>query len=289
MSATHRPVLPVLGFEGACDCHMHVYGSHYPVAPGAQLRPPDASVDDYRQLQRMLGTERVVVVTPSTYGTDNTSTVDAISAFGDCARGVAVVPASVTDAELDHLHRSGIRGIRLNLRLPAPLTLDDLPTLAARIAAFGWHVQLNLPAEWLPDIGGKLASLPVPLVFDHYGHLRLGTPRAEPAYRVIADLVSAGKAWVKLSGPYLESREGAPDYGDMRTLAVRYMVLAPERVVWGSDWPHPSVHAKGGEPIDDRTVLQTFLRWCDSIEAATQRVLVSNPQVLYGFPDAKPA
>lgn len=285
MSATHKPVI---GFAGACDCHMHVYDSRYPVAPGAKLRPPNASVDDYRQLQRVLGTERVVVVTPSTYGTDNASTVDAISAFGDCARGVAVVPASVTDAELDRLHRSGIRGIRMNLRLPAPVTLDDLPMLAARIAAFGWHVQLNLPAEWLLDIGAKLARLPVAVVFDHYGHLPLGTPQAEPAFRVIADLVSAGKAWVKMSGPYLESREGAPDYGDMRTLAVRYMALAPERVVWGSDWPHPSVHAKGGEPIDDRTVLQTFLRWCDSTDVA-RRVLVSNPQVLYGFPDAKPA
>lgn len=284
MNATDRPVI---GFAGACDCHVHVYDSRYPVAPGAKLRPPDASVDDYRQLLRALGTERVVVVTPSTYGTDNASTVDALSAFGDCARGVAVVPASVTDAELDRLHRSGIRGIRLNLRLPAPVTLDDLPTLAARIAAFGWHVQLNLPAEWLPDIGAKLARLPAPVVFDHYGHLPL-TPRAESAFRVIADLVSAGKAWVKISGPYLASREGAPYYGDMRALAVRYLALAPERMVWGSDWPHPSAHAKGEEPIDDQTVLQTFLRWCDSIEIA-ERVLVSNPQALYGFPDAKPA
>jgi predicted TIM-barrel fold metal-dependent hydrolase len=285
MSAAHKPVI---GFGGACDCHMHVYDSRYPAAPGAKLRPADASVDDYRQLQRVLGTERVVVVTPSTYGTDNACTVDAISALGDCARGVAVVSASVTDAELDRLHRSGIRGIRLNLRLPAPTTLDDLPSLAARIAAFGWHVQLNLPAEWLPDIGGKLARLPVPVIFDHYGHLPLGKPPAEPAFRVIADLMSTGKAWVKMSGPYLESREGAPHYGDMRALAVRYLALAPERMVWGSDWPHPSAHAKQAEPIDDQTVLQALLRWCDSTEVAL-RVLVSNPQVLYGFPNAEPA
>jgi predicted TIM-barrel fold metal-dependent hydrolase len=267
---------------------MHVYGSRYPVAPGTKLRPADASVGDYRQLQRGLGTERVVVVTPSTYGTDNASTVDALSAFGECARGVAVVSAGVSDAELDRLHRSGIRGIRLNLRLPSPATLDDLPTLAARIAAWGWHVQLNVPAQWLPDIGARLARLPVPVVFDHYGHLPLDTARAEPAFRVIADLLSAGKAWVKLSGPYLGSREGAPHYGDMRTLAVRYLALAPERMVWGSDWPHPSEQAKGGQPIDDQALLRAFLRWCDSTEVA-RRVLVGNPQGLYGFGNADPA
>lgn len=276
---------PVIAMAGACDCHIHVYDRRYPVAPGARLMPGDASVDDYRQLQRKLGTQRVVVVTPSTYGIDNTSTTDAIAALGDDARGVAVVSASITDAELHRLHLAGIRGIRLNLRLPSPATLDDLPALAARIAAFGWHVQLNLPAEWLPDIGAMLASLPVQVVFDHYGHLPLGAPHAEPAFRVIADLVSADKAWVKLSGPYLESHEGAPEYGDMRGLARRYLTLAPERMVWGSDWPHPTVQATGAAPVDDLSVLRTVLRWCDST-AVAQRVLASNPQALYGFPDA---
>lgn len=277
---------PVVAFSGACDCHMHVYDSRYPVVPEARLRPADASIEDYRRIQRMLGTERAVIVTPSTYGTDNASTIDAIAQLGDCARGVAVVAGSVTDAELDRLHRSGIRGIRLNLTQPTPVTLDDLPLLAARIAAFGWHIQFNLPPAWLPEVAGLLGSLPVPMVFDHYGHLPLGTPQAEPAFRVIADLVSAGKAWVKLSGPYIESREGPPHYGDIGTLAARYLALAPERMLWGSDWPHPSLQARGGEPVDDAAMLQTFLRWCDSPDLA-QRVLVSNPQALYGFGNAR--
>ncbi len=280
--------MPVIEYAGACDCHMHVYHSRYPVAPGAKLRPADASVEDYRQVQRVLGTQRVIVVTPSTYGTDNTSTIDAIEAMGECARGVAVVAGDATDAELARLHRAGIRGIRLNLTLPAPVTLDELPTLAARIAAFGWHVQLNLPPEWLPDAAGMLARLPVPMVFDHYGHLPLGQPQAEPAFRVIADLVSAGKAWVKLSGPYIESLEGAPHYRDIQPLAARYLNLAPEGMGWGSDWRHPSAQAKGGEPIEDATLLRSFLGWFGSPETAHQ-VLVRNPQLLYGFGEAAPA
>ena len=279
---------PVIGFAGACDCHMHVYDSRYPVAPGATLRPGDAPVGDYRQVQRAQGTQRVIVVTPSTYGIDNASTTDAIAALGDCARGVAVVAADVTDDELARLHRAGIRGIRLNLTLPAPVSLDDLPALAARIAELGWHVQLNLPPEWLPDAAGMLATLPVPMVFDHYGHLPLGKPQAEPAFRVIAGLVSAGKAWVKLSGPYIESLEGAPHYGDMQPLAARYLDLAPERMLWGSDWPHPSAQARGGQPVDDAKVLHTFLGWCGSSDTARQ-VLVRNPQALYGFGDIAPA
>lgn len=279
---------PIIGLAGACDCHMHVYHSRYPVARGAKLRPADAVVDDYRQVQRVLGTQRVVVVTPSTYGTDNASTVDAIAELGGCARGVAVVAASVPDTELARLHEAGIRGIRLNLTLPAPVSLRDLPTLAARIAGLGWHVQLNLSPEWLPDLAGMLAALPVQMVFDHYGHLPLGKPQEEPAFRVIADLVSAGKAWVKLSGPYIESLEGAPHYRDMRPLAERYLNLAPERMVWGSDWPHPSVQARGGDPVDDAAVLRTFLRWGGSPDTAYQ-VLVRNPQSLYGFGDIVPA
>lgn len=275
---------PVLSFAGAWDCHTHIYHSRYPVAPGATLRPADATTDDYLRVQRVLGTSYVVVVTPSTYGTDNSSTVDAIAAYGDGARGVAVVGADVPDAELARLHAAGVRGIRFNLTLPAPVSLDDLPALAARIAGHGWHVQLNLPPEWLPDAAGMLSALPVPMVFDHYGHLPLGKQTGEHAYRVIADLVSAGKAWVKLSGPYIESLEGAPHYGDMQPLAARYLQLAPERMVWGSDWPHPTVRARGGEAVDDASVLQTFLAWCGSACSAdtAYRVLVGNPQALYG-------
>ncbi|WP_423199069.1 MULTISPECIES: amidohydrolase family protein [unclassified Cupriavidus] len=280
MSAT-----PVLRMADACDCHMHVYDRRYPFAPQATLTPADASVEDYREVQRRLGTSRTIVVTPSTYGASNACTIAALDQLRANARGVAVVDRHVTDAELARLHRAGIRGIRFNLTLPAPVGRDDLPALAARVGALGWHVQLNLPSAWLPEMRGQLARLGAPIVFDHYGHLPLDHPEAEPSFRAIAELLCGGKAWVKLSGPYLESRTGPPDFADMRPLATRYLSLAPERVVWGSDWPHPTQRAKGVTDLDDAALLRTWLAWCGSPVLA-RRVLVDNPAALYGFTDA---
>lgn len=266
----------------ACDCHMHVYDRRYPVAAGATLRPPDANVAAYRIVQRAQGTTRTVVVTPSTYGSDNRCTLDAIAQLGAEARGVAVVGADVDDAELDRLHRGGIRGIRFNLTMPGPVDAGALPALAARIAPLGWHVQLNLPAGWLPDMAATLRRLPVPIVFDHYGHLPFGTAEAERGYGVIADLVQAGKAWVKLSAPYIESRDGPPHYRDVAELASRYIALAPQRMVWGSDWPHPTLRAAGAAPIDDSAMLALFRDWCGN-EAVCRQILADNPRLLYGF------
>jgi len=271
-------------FANACDCHMHVYDSRYPAAPGATLLPPDATVSAYRAVQRRQGTTRTVVVTPSTYGLDNACTLDAIAQLGGEARGVAVVGPDVGETELDTLHRAGIRGIRFNLTMPGPLDLSALPGLAARIAPLGWHVQLNIPAGWLTDIAATLRALPVAVVFDHYGHLPFGRPEGEKGYAVIADLVQCGKAWVKLSAPYIETLDGPPAYRDAARLASRYTRLAPDRMVWGSDWPHPTVQAAGGDPIDDRSMLALFREWCAS-DAVARQVLVHNPKALYGFDD----
>jgi predicted TIM-barrel fold metal-dependent hydrolase len=268
--------------QDACDCHVHFYDSRLPAAPGATLRPADASVDDYRPVQQAMGTTRTVVVTPSTYGTDNRATVSAIATLGPDARGVAVVDASVTGAELKRLHAQGIRGIRFNLTLPGPVSVNLLLPLASRIAPLGWHIQLNAPAIWLPDMRPLLAACPVPIVFDHYGHLPFGGTEFEPAFAVIADLLEAGKAWVKLSGPYIESRAGDPFYDDVAALARRYLALAPGQMLWGSDWPHPTLADAEKARMDDGSMHALFRCWCgnsDSIKA----VLIDNPQRLYGF------
>ncbi|ODV43342.1 2-pyrone-4,6-dicarboxylate hydrolase [Cupriavidus sp. UYMMa02A] len=261
---------------------MHVYDSRLPAAPNATLRPEDASVDDYRPVQRAMGTTRTVVVTPSTYGTDNRATVSAIATLGQEARGVAVVDASVTEAELERLHAQGIRGIRFNLTMPGPVSVEQLLPLASRIAPFGWHIQLNVPASWLPDMRSMLAACPVPVVFDHYGHLPFGGPEFEPAFRVIAELLEAGKAWVKLSGPYIESRRGPPFYDDVAALARRYLAFAPGRMLWGSDWPHPTLSDTEKERLDDGSMHALFRHWCDDSDLI-KAVLIDNPQRLYGF------
>ncbi|MGO4328069.1 amidohydrolase [Cupriavidus sp. 2TAF22] len=268
--------------QDACDCHVHFYDGRFPCAPGATLRPADARVADYRAAQRDMGTTRAVVVTPSTYGTDNRATLAALAELGADARGVAVVDTSVTDADLEHLHARGMRGIRFNLTMPGPVDAGMLPALASRIAPLGWHVQLNAPAAWLPEMESMLAACPVPVVFDHYGHLPFGDAAFEPAFAVIARLLAEGKGWVKLSGPYIESREGAPRYGDVAALARRYLALAPGQMLWASDWPHPTLRAQDKTRCDDGALHALFRQWCGD-DALVRAVLVDNPQRLYGF------
>ncbi|WP_183031601.1 amidohydrolase [Cupriavidus sp. UME77] len=261
---------------------MHVYDSRYPAAGTATLRPPDALVPDYRAVQGAMGTTRAVVVTPSTYGTDNRPTLAALRELGVEARGVAVVDTSITERELESLHASGIRGIRFNLTMPGPVDMEMLAPLAARVAPLGWHIQLNAPAAWLPHMQPLLKTLPARIVFDHYGHLPFGGAEFEPGFEVIASLLGEGRAWVKLSGPYIESREGPPLYGDVASLARRYLECAPGQMVWGSDWPHPTIIAKGRSSPDDGDLMSLFRQWCGD-DALARQVLADNPRRLYGF------
>jgi predicted TIM-barrel fold metal-dependent hydrolase len=271
------PTLP----PGACDCHMHVYDSRFPALPGATLTPPDATVADYRALQARLKLQRTVVVTPSTYGTDNTSLLDALAQFGGSARGVAVCDAGVSDDQLQALHAAGVRGLRFNQNIGAATQLQDLEPLAERIAAWGWHLQLLLPADTLPAMETHLRALPVPLVFDHLGRLP-ATGLSHPGFDVICRLLESGQAWVKLSGPYLGGPRVAGRYPQAEALARAYIAIAPQRLLWGSNWPHPTATAGQHEMPDDAHLLQQLARWTDSDTLFTQ-VLATNPAALYGF------
>lgn len=268
--------------EGACDCHVHVYDARYPALPGARLTPPDASVADYRLLQRRTGTSRVVFVTPSTYGTDNRPLRDALAAMGHAARGVAVIDERDTDSQLRALHTVGVRGVRLNLSLGASSSADELEALAARIAPLGWHLQLLAPADLLADWGARLAALPVPVVFDHFGRIAPSMRQRHPAHALVLRMLEAGRAWVKLSGCYIVSETGLPDYADVQPLARSYLQAAPDRVVWGSDWPHASASAGHQAMPDDAHQMTLLARWADDARTL-QRVLVDNPAALYDF------
>ena len=260
---------------------MHIYDSRFPAAPGATLRPPDALVDDYRLLQKRLGTTRNVVVTPSTYGTDNRCTLDAIAKLGASARGIAVVDTSVSDTELKRLADSGIRGIRFNLAVGAVTTIDMIEPLAKRIQALNWHVQINMPPDQLVGSQDMLTRLPTPIVFDHMARLPVsGDIEREPAFNTVRRLLDRGRCWVKLSGAYINSKAGPPDYADASQLARAFVRAAPERVVWGSDWPHPTHQT---HLPDDAMLFDLLTQWAGS-ESHLQRILVVNPQELYGFP-----
>src|SRR5277367_3833827 len=243
----------------ACDCHMHIYDSRFPVAPTAKLRPGNATVDDYRLFQKRIGTTRNVVVTPSTYGTDNSCTLDAMARLGATARGVAVVDTSVADAELKRLNDQGIRGIRFNLVQSGATTIDMLEPLSKRVNDLGWHVQIHMLGGQIVEIAELLQRLPSPIVFDHMARIPEPAGVDHPAFALVRKLIEKGRTWVKLSGAYMDGKTGPPTYADVSKVAEAYVKAAPERMVWGSDWPHPT--EKADAKPDDATLFDVLADW----------------------------
>jgi D-galactarolactone isomerase len=264
----------------ATDSHHHIYDARYPVDASAQLQPPDATVADYRALQRRLGVERHVVVQPSTYGTDNRCLLDALSQFGKTARGIATVPVTVTDGELAGLHDMGVRGLRFNLEYLVDVTVSMMSPLSKRIEPLGWHIQVNATAAQLLAHRQLLANLSSPLVIDHMGQIPQPDGTEHAAFRMVEALLAGGRTWVKLSGPYLASKTGAPVYADAGTVALRLARLAPDRMLWGTDWPHPT-QAADNKP-DAAHLLDDLALWIPD-ESTRHRILVENPARLYGF------
>jgi D-galactarolactone isomerase len=264
----------------ACDCHMHIYDSRFPVAPNAKLRPPDATVDDYLALKQRIGVTRNVVVTPSTYGVDNSCTLDAIARLGPTARGVAVVDTGVADAELKRLDSLGMRGIRFNLVQSGATTVDMLEPLSKRVNDLGWHVQIHMLGDQIVESADILQRLPSPIVFDHMGRIPEPAGVDHPAFAFVMKLVDRGRAWVKLSGAYQDSKSGPPAYADVGKVAKAYVNAAPERMVWGSDWPHPT--EKANAKPDDAVLFDLIADWAPQ-EAVRDRILVDNAAALYRF------
>lgn len=270
--------------DGVCDSHLHVYDARFPYMPNAVLKPPLATVADYKLLQKKLGITRAVVVQPSTYGTDNSCTLDAIAQLGD-ARGVCVVNASISDAELKRLHDGGIRGARIQFGLGNPVSAEEVLPLAKRIAKLGWHIQCNMPPEQLVQMEALLLSLPVPVIIDH---LARAVDTNSPQYGTVRRLLDSGKGWVKVSGAYLYGGGTAPDYAGASAAARSYIIAAPERCIWGSDWPHPDA-TKALNPVampDDVILLNLTTRWAPD-EKLRHRILVKNAEKFYGFDPAK--
>lgn len=264
---------------GTVDCHMHIYDDRFPSAPGTTLRPPNASIEQYRKVQARLVVQRNVVVTPSTYGTDNRCTLDALKRFGPNARGVAVIDISVTDAQLAEMHAAGVRAIRFNLSYPGATTVEMLAPLASRIGALGWHIELVVQGAKLPALESHLLALPCPLVIDHIAHVPQPGGMQSDAMRTAQRLVDKGNTWITLSGPYVDTKTGAPAYADVEPVAKAFINMAPERMLWGTDWPHPT--EKAHKP-DDAALLDTIAAWIGRADWQ-QMIFVANPVKLYGF------
>ena len=217
---------------------------------------------------------------PSTYGTDNSCTLDGMAQLGPASRGVAVVDTSVTDAELKRLNGLGIRGIRFNLVQAGATTVDMLEPLSRRVADLGWHVQIHQTGDGIVKMDDVLQKVASPIVFDHMGRIPKDVGVDHPAYTVISRLIDKGRTWVKISGAYMDTKVGPPTYADSTKLAQAFVKLAPQRMVWGSDWPHPT--EKADDKPNDATLVDLLTEWAPD-EATRRRILAQNPAELYGF------
>ena len=267
----------------ACDCHHHIYDTARFPAPKSGAEP-NSTLADYRLLQKRIGTTRDVIVTPRPYATDNRVTLDAIAQLGANARGVAVIHPDITDAELETLARGGIRGIRFSLSAPvaaAVTTLEMIEPLSKRVSALGWHVQINMDPDQIVAAEDLWMRLPSVIVFDHMGHIPQPMGMKHPAFPLIRKLVDKGRTWVKLSVTFDNTKDGPPTYADVNKVAQAYVQAAPERMVWGSNWPHPTETNKP----DDAMLFDLLTQWAPR-EATRHRILVENPATLYDFAKA---
>ena len=279
---------------GACDCHTHIIGdpAKFPFSPSRVYTPEQASPEEMAALHRALHIERAVIVTPSVYGTDNAATLYGMKARGRDARGVAVIDERTPASELNELDRAGVRGIRLNL---ATVGQND-PAAARRrfhasrerVRGLGWHIQMFTNPAVIAAIKELVEESPVPVVFDHFGGAQASLGTTQAGWAELVDLVRWGKAYVKLSAAYRISAQ-APDYPDVAPIARALVAANPDRILWGSDWPHPNSTPAGAATeitpllaIDDGRLLNQLAVWVPDAEVR-EKILVENPARLYRF------
>ena len=268
---------------GMCDTHMHFYDASVPSAPGGPALPGNYSVPMYRELQKRLGMSRVVVVQPNAYQDDNRVTLAAIKELGAKARGVAVVKASVADEELQRLTQAGVCGQRIFNLSGGAVKLDAMDAVMARVHPFGWYANIQLDGRDLPKYEAQIKRLPGRFVIDHVGKFLEPVAPEHDAFKALLRLLDGGRCWVKLSAYYETSKTGAPAYEDVARLAKTLIRHAPHRLIWASNWPHPSA-AANNKP-DDADLLDLLLDWAPE-EATRRLILADNPAELFNFPKA---
>ena len=290
-----QPATPV-NFEvpaHACDCHTHIFGDpeKFPFSPGRTYTPETALPGEMSALHRALHVERVVIVTPSVYGTDNSATLYGIRARGASARGIAVIGEKTTESELDAMGQAGIRGIRLNLATAGQASPAEgrqrFQRAVERMRTRGWHIQIYTNLGVVAALKDLVGNSPVTVVFDHFGGLRPALGLEQPGFADLLELLRSGKAYVKISGAYRSSTQ-APDYPDMAPFAKALIAANPDRILWGTDWPHPDTAARSIAEvtpllqIDDGRLLNQLPVWAP-VSSIRKKILADNPARLYGF------
>lgn len=268
---------------GACDCHMHIFEPRFPARIDTPYKPPVATVPDYlKAIRERLGLSRAVVIQSVTHGTDNSNLVAALEAFAGTARGVAVIGLDTAEAELQRLHAHGVRGIRFEMA-NGVLPWEALEAIAAKIAPHGWHIDLQTDGRDLPQLVDRLLDLPCPIVLDHYGKFIDALPVEHPAIQAALKLLGSGSGWIKLTAPYAGRHRRPEPWPELVPLAKAFLAAAPNRIVWGSEWPQ-SMLPVFNQPIPDHALLLDLLLDYTTDEGLLHRVLVDNPAELYDFP-----
>ena len=296
LASASQPATPVnfLVPPGTCDCHVHIFGDpqRFPFSPSRTYTPEPASLVELESLHRALHTDRVVIVNPSVYGTDNSCTLDAAKRLGSSARAIAVIDEKTPDAALDEMDRVGVRGIRVNLETRGQTD----PALAHQLFQAGverikqrknWHMQVYARLSVIEAIQDAIKAAPMPVVLDHFAGAKAALGPAQPGFATVLQLLRSGVVYVKISGAYRSSIL-APDYPDVVPLAQALIAANPRRILWGTDWPHPSqVPGRKTEvsplfQIDDGRLFNQLTVW--SPQASERKmILVDNPANLYGF------
>ncbi len=276
---TRRPRLAVP--PGSVDCHTHVFVDGYELLPERGYTPPQSTLDDLLKTHAILGIERVVFTQPSVYGTDNSAILDASAQIAARARSVVAIAGDISMSELEDLHARGARGIRLNLDNVGgmPVGLEEVPQLARMVAALGWHVEFLFAGGDLPELMPLLRSLEAPISIGHFGYMPAAEGVGYPPFKALLELVREGNTWVKLSAPNRLGQGDVPPWPAVAPLAHALIDAGPDRMLWGTDWPHPN---KFDAQPNDADLLDQIELWAPDPDVR-RRILVDNPVAFYGF------
>lgn len=271
--------------KGSIDTHVHVFEKRYPLSPARGYNPPDSTLADLKHLHATLGVDRVVFTQPSVYGTDNSAIMDGMAALNEempnRARCVVAIALDIGDDQLAALDKAGARGVRLNFdnKGGMPITLDDIDTLAARIKPFGWHIEWLFPGKDILELMPVFTKLAVPMSIGHFAYQPATAGVKAPGFQALLELVRRGNTWIKISGANRVSETDLPPYDDVKPMALALIEAAPERIMWGTDWPHPNkyeVNPNDGDLVD------AFGDWVTD-ESMRRRIMVDNPAAFYRF------
>jgi 2-pyrone-4,6-dicarboxylate lactonase len=278
-----RPTLALPG--GAVDTHVHVFARGYMLSPKRGYNPPDSTLEDLKRLHSTLGIDRVVFTQPSVYGVDNSAILDGMAALNaeraNRARAVVAITLDIRDEELEALDARGVRGVRLNTDNAGgmPIEIAAIPQLAARIAPLRWHIEFLFPGKDIIELMPTLAAVKVPISIAHFAYQPATAGVSAPGFKALIELMRRGNAWMKISGANRVSATDLPPYDDVKPMAEALIEAAPDRIMWGTDWPHPNkylVNPNDGDLVD------AFGDWVTD-EAMRRRIMVDNPAAFYRF------